>query len=337
MSKLKLKINRIIIFILFFNINYSYMSSINLTNINTLDRPDTYKKSIDILNNISIDLYNKLIRNKLTDKKINLYEYIDIKYIELNNFNGKFNFYYNFNEKINNIHYISIYKVIIPKYVILYREIFNNSIFNDYFLNNLNIIQKYNDYEYLNYKINIHNYIINNNDYIINYSIDFNFEINYEIIINNNNIINNYKYYIIKKINTQNYYPYINMSIDGLNDDFMKTTNDKILFNNLLPKTKINYIYYHNFDCDVIYPLSKLKNITNLNIKLFDYKNNDLFINYLNDDYYDYNVNNNCECIFLNNKTGCCCSYIRNRYNFISTIILRIGIIKNDILKNIIN
>ena len=60
--------------------------------------------------------------------------------------------------------------------VILYREIFNNSIFNDYFLNNLNIIQKYNDYEYLNYKINIHNYIINNNDYIINYSIDFNFE-----------------------------------------------------------------------------------------------------------------------------------------------------------------
>jgi hypothetical protein len=308
------------------------MSSINLININTLDRPDTFKKSIDILNNLSIDLYKKLI-----DKKSNYYEYIDVKYIELNNLNGNFNFSNNFNEKINNIHYISIYKIIIPKYLILQREINNNNFYNDFFINNLNIIQKYNDYDYLNHKININNYIININ-HIINYSIDNNYDINYEIIINNNNnVINSYKYYIIKNIDTQTFYPYINMSIDGLNDEYMKTTNNKLLFNNLIPKTKINYIYYHNYDCDVIYPLSKLKNMIKINIKLLDNKNNDLFKNYLNDSYYDYDVDNNCNCIFLKTKTGCCCSYIRNRYNYISTIILRIGIIKNDLLKYNIN
>ena len=302
------------------------MSSINLINNNTLDRPDSFRKIIDTLNNLSINLYNRQ-SNKY-------FEYIDVKYIELNNYNGKFNFYHKFDEKINNIHYISIYKVIIPKYVILNKEIFNNVLFNDFFLNNVNIIKKCNDYDYLNHKINIHNYVIKNNNIIINYSIDNNFDIDYEIIINDNNIINSYKYYIVKQINTQTFYPYINMSLDGLNGDYMNSTNEKMIFNNLLPKTKINYIYYHTFECNIIYPLSKLKNITNINIKLFDNKNNDLFNNYLNDDYYDYDVNDKCDCMFLKNKSGCCCSYIRNRYNYISTIILRLGIIKNDLYKN---
>jgi len=326
------------------------MSSINIINNNTLDRPNTFKKRFELLDDLPLDLYNKLYLNKSyknDEKKDNnnynnlgIYipisnnniEYIDIKYIELNN-KDNLNFYKKFDEKINNIHYISIYKVIIPKFLNINRELYNDNSLNDFFINNLNNIKKCNNYEYNNNIINIHNYQINNNNNIINYSINNNFNIDYEIIINNNNIINHFKYYVNTNINTQIKYPYINLSIENINDDYFNSTNEKMIYNNLIPNTKINYIYYHNNECDIIYPLSKLKNITNLKINLYNDKNDDLFKNINN--YYD-TLNVNCNCIYLNNKSGCSCSYIRDKKNYISTIILKLGIIKKDIINKII-
>lgn len=312
------------------------MSTINIINNNTINRSSDFEKNIVKNTNIPLKLYKELYLNN-NCKKNNIVNYIDVKYIELNNKNSfNYNFYKNLEEKINNIHFIGISKIIIPKYISLNKYKYNNNQIEDYFLNNLNL-NKGNDYNYNNEIININNKTIIQTKIIYNYSLNKNYDINYEIIILNNIVIEHNIYELNKLLNTEDYYPYINLSIDNIQDEYFNSTNEIKIYNNLLPKNKINNIYYDNKKCDIVYPLSKLKSITKININLLDNKNQKIFKNIETNYDNEYEIVNRCNCIYINNKTGCECSYIRNKNNYISTIILRLGIIKPDIISKLIN
>jgi len=279
-------------------------------------------------NNIS-QYYNYNILNQ-QDK----YEYIDeinldIELDDDNISNNIFSFKYDLNNKINNIHYIDIIKISYPDLYIINKEIYqDNNILNYIKDNHINLIigKTYNNN---NIRYNIHNKNENN----IFISINEEYEIIYEIIYEENII---YKYYINKEIKLQSLNNII-LSIKELDNNQSLSTNDKSYYNILyIDKIINNYIYYKTRNCYHIYKKSNLLTLSKLTININD-KNNNLS-NYKK--IIDITSKNNiCNCVIKNNLPGCKCTYIlhKNYFKLKPIISIKLGIIKLDIIKKIIN
>lgn len=348
------------------------MSSINIYNNNTLNRPGIFNQKISLLRDIPMSIFSKAYKYKkelkennedyikyntgqigyyipyLLNNNYNYIEYLDINIIEMDNINNNNNYLfqlsYTLPEKICNIHYISVYRVILPLYPILLKEKLLNDSLTDinFFINNILIFKIGEEYYNDNIIYAIHNIIFISDLYIINYSNNNDYNIVYEIeikkdIYDNYILLNYHKYYSLRK-SIDSFYPFLILHIDDINN--INSTSNYNIFNYLTPKKKINdNIYYTGNDCFKLFQISDLTNINKINLKILTNNNQKIFDNLFNPNNFDNNnVNNNCLCIIQNNKPGCCCTYIRNKNhtNYIIYIMLQIGIIKNDLLKKLI-
>jgi hypothetical protein len=343
------------------------MGDINIYNNNTLNRPDSFNQKISVLKDIPLSVFSRAYKNKKENNekseydinlsqigfyipyalknKNNLIEYLDVNFIEVDNLNNQvsnymFNVLYNLPEKINNVHYINVYKIILPRYPVLIKtEISNDIIDFSYLINNLQTIKIGENYIYNDTSFNIHNIYIQDNIYDINFSINDNYSIVYQIIIKDNSVINTYKYKLIDKP-IDYFYPLLILSIKGFDNIQFYSTNQYNIFNYLTPKTKKEHnIYYAANDCFKIFPMSNLVQLNKLHITILTNNNQPIFENQFNHNNFDTHImNNKCNCMLPKNTPGCICTYLRNKnnHNYCCYITLQIGIIKNDLVKKLI-
>ena len=274
--------------------------------------------------------YNYNLEN-LNDK----YEYIeeinlDLELEDDNISKNIFRFKYELLKKIENIHYIDIVKIVLPNLFIIDKiEYIDNENKLDYIINNFNILEKYQTYENNNIRYNIHNKYDNK----INISLDDNYEIVYEIILNEKI----YKYNINKNIKLESFGEIL-LSINNLDNYLIDSTSNIKFYNILYIDKKINdMIYYKTRNCFHFYKKSNLLTLSNLYINIYNKNNNYIHTNkYIDDHSILFNY---CDCNILNKKPGCKCTYILHKnYNKLKPILsIKIGIIKLDLIKKIIN
>ena len=280
----------------------------------------------------------------------NIIEYIDDIYLEIDNIPSNnvqnesiFNFIYKLPKKINNVYYINFYRIVLPKYPFIEKKKIENdnlfiNQFNAYFIDN-KLIKSGNDYKYNNITFNIHN--ITSDKLCINFSVNNLYNNVFEIIYDNHdNIISSHLFYISKK-SINDLYPYLVLSIEPINNIEINSTNDYNMFSYLTPRlNRFNNIYYWTNNCFKLFKLSNLQTISKLHIKICDNFNNPIFYNKNNKHLFDnYASNISCTCMIMKHKSGCVCTYIRsqNYIGFKIFLTTNIGVVKNDLLKNLIN
>lgn len=321
---------------------------------NKINKAPDYRIVLNKLKNVPLSSYIKKYKNYKTqdyknnneynigqyynynlDNKNDKYEYIDEINLDLeldddNISNNIFRFKYELLNKILNIHYIDIVKITLPNIFIIDKiEYIDNDKKMDYIINNFNILEKNQIYQDNNIKYSIHNKY-DNKIYI---SLDENYDIVYEIILNNKI----YKYNLNKNIKLQSFGQLL-LSINDL-DNYITNSTYNNKFYNILYIDKIidNIIYYKTHNCFHFYKKSNLLTLSKLNINIYNKNNYYIHTNKFSDD--QSIILNYCDCIILNKKPGCKCTYILHKnYNKLKPIIsIKIGIIKLDLIKKIIN
>jgi hypothetical protein len=263
-----------------------------------------------------------------------------------------------------NVKYIKLESAILPrKYSYFRKDI--SSLITDY-STIINTNWKRNDnfiFNAINYTI-IEDYIENNIRYIkygitkpLPETIDKVYELQYKLQYDaSKNIL---QYDISKNIFITLYeFQLINLSLEDekfilLNIDEIKDVNDMATnveisnaFSILYPDYVNGDFFYTNTQgVNKIYRFSQLGNIKSLTINITDNEGKD-YNTYSYKMFTDTHISNNKKCICKVNSSGelirdysCSCSYIRHPYykKFQNTLLLKVGVIENDIDKSIIN